>query len=137
MGAAADRDTLVGHYAEKRWALPSPNLSNFLAYSKLSSRPQLRRPVDRSKDQSYYLSAIPEASLARTLFPLAPYKKSEVREMAHKWGLPTASREESMGICFVGEKRRFDDFICALHSYATRTYHRAEDVLSHSSVHNS
>ena len=76
-----------------------------------ASRPQLRRPVDRSKDQTYYLAAVPEASLARALFPLAPYKKTEVREMAQKWGLPTASREESMGICFVGEKRRFDDFI--------------------------
>ncbi len=32
--------------------------------------------------------------------------------MAQKWGLPTATREESMGICFVGEKRKFDDFIC-------------------------
>ena len=74
--------------------------------------------MDRSKDQTYYLSAIPEASLRRTLFPLAPYKKFEVREMAKKWGLPTAAREESMGICFVGEKRRFDNFICRFRSIA-------------------
>jgi len=45
------------------------------------------------------------------LFPLARYTKPEVRALAHKWGLPTAQREESMGICFVGEKRRFDDFL--------------------------
>lgn len=76
-------------------------------------RPQLVRPKDRTKDQTYYLSSIPEASLARTLFPLALYLKTEVREMAKRWNLPTATREESMGICFVGEKRRFDSFICA------------------------
>lgn len=76
------------------------------------SRPQLLRPSDRLKDQTYYLSSIPEASLSRSLFPIAHLKKSEVREHALKWGLPTATREESMGICFVGEKRRFHDFIC-------------------------
>ncbi|KAI0636560.1 SIT4 phosphatase-associated protein-domain-containing protein [Trametes polyzona] len=101
----------TGHYADKTWARPPLNLSNLFAYDKIPPRPQLRRPADRTKDQTYYLSAIPEASLAQTLFPLAPYKKTEVREMAQKWGLPTAEREESMGICFVGEKRRFDDFI--------------------------
>ncbi|CDO73666.1 hypothetical protein BN946_scf185014.g136 [Trametes cinnabarina] len=101
----------TGHYADKSWARPSLRLSNMFAYDKIPTRPQLRRPVDRTKDQTYYLSAVPESSLARALFPLAPYKKTEVREMAAKWGLPTASRDESMGICFVGEKRRFEDFI--------------------------
>jgi len=101
----------TGHYADKTWA-PKPSLKSILLSGEaLTPRPQLMRPKDRSKDQTYYLSAIPEASLARVIFPLAPFRKSEVRAMAHKWGLPTAQREESMGICFVGEKRRFDDFI--------------------------
>lgn len=104
----------TGHYADKKWALPPLSVSNLFAYGRFPPRPQLRRPVDRSKDQTYYLSAIPESSLARALFPLAPYKKTEVREMAQRWGLPTAARDESMGICFVGEKRRFDDFICEM-----------------------
>lgn len=55
---------------------------------------------------------MPEESLARTLFPLAKYTKLQVKEMAAKWGLPTASKPESMGLCFVGEKRRFDQFLC-------------------------
>ncbi|KAI0822810.1 tRNA 5-methylaminomethyl-2-thiouridylate-methyltransferase [Trametes gibbosa] len=101
----------TGHYAHKTWARPPATLSNLFAHHRIPLRPQLRRPADRTKDQTYYLAAVPEASLARSLFPLAPYKKSEVREMAQKWELPTASREESMGICFVGEKRRFDSFI--------------------------
>ncbi|RPD66555.1 5-methylaminomethyl-2-thiouridylate-methyltransferase [Lentinus tigrinus ALCF2SS1-6] len=116
-GALFDRLTekdswlATGHYADKKWALPPLSVSNLFAYGRFPPRPQLRRPVDRSKDQTYYLSAIPESSLARALFPLAPYKKTEVREMAQKWSLPTATRDESMGICFVGEKRKFDDFI--------------------------
>ncbi|EED82467.1 predicted protein [Postia placenta Mad-698-R] len=85
----------TGHYADKSW-FPCKSL---------------RRPRDRTKDQTYYLSAIPEASLARTIFPLAPFAKTEVRAMAKKWELPTAQRAESMGICFVGEKRRFDGFL--------------------------
>ncbi|KAJ3484753.1 hypothetical protein NLI96_g5414 [Meripilus lineatus] len=90
----------TGHYARKSWTATSTG-----------TRPQLLRPSDRTKDQTYYLSSIPEQSLARSIFPLAQLQKSEVREHASKWGLPTAERAESMGICFVGEKRRFDDFI--------------------------
>ncbi|KAG1762644.1 tRNA methyl transferase-domain-containing protein, partial [Suillus occidentalis] len=51
------------------------------------------------------------SSLSRTLFPLESITKTEVRELAVKWNLPTAARQESMGICFVGEKRKFHDFI--------------------------
>ena len=139
-GTILTRETLnhqyfTGHYADKRWTLPSPTLRNLFAYSKFPSRPQLRRPADRSKDQPYYLSAIPEASLARTLFPLAPYKKTEVREMAQKWQLPTAAREESMGICFVGEKRRFDDFICVPHGCDSSVVRCAKLLPLNSTVH--
>ncbi|PSR77576.1 hypothetical protein PHLCEN_2v7766 [Hermanssonia centrifuga] len=100
-------DTWVatGHYAHKSWSSPLSFSSNILP------RPKLLRPVDRHKDQTYYLSAIPESSLSRTLFPLASFTKQQVREKAHEWNLPTAAREESMGICFVGEKRRFHEFI--------------------------
>lgn len=96
----------TGHYAKKGW---SPKLMS--DSESHAPRSQLLRPLDRSKDQTYYLSAIPESGLARTLFPLEDLTKKDVRALAEKWGLPTAKREESMGICFVGEKRRFDDFI--------------------------
>ncbi|EKM55235.1 uncharacterized protein PHACADRAFT_255702 [Phanerochaete carnosa HHB-10118-sp] len=90
----------TGHYARKGWDMEQS-----------SPRPKLLRPLDRLKDQTYYLSAIPESSLGRTLFPLAQYTKDQVKQMARDWKLPTAERPESMGICFVGEKRRFDTFI--------------------------
>ena len=37
------------------------------------------------------------------MFPIGDYTKDEVRKLAKKFNLPTANKEESMGICFVGE----------------------------------
>jgi tRNA U34 2-thiouridine synthase MnmA/TrmU len=93
---AHDRLTpYTGHYARKG----------------LSTEPTLLRARDTNKDQSYYLAAMPQSSLARTLFPIGDLTKVEVRALAEKYNLPTAARPESMGICFIGEKRKFSDFI--------------------------
>ncbi len=64
---------------------------------------QLTQAKDADKDQTYFLHQLTSEQLSYTLFPLGPYLKSEIREMAEKWQLPTAKRAESMGICFVGE----------------------------------
>jgi len=100
------KDTWIatGHYAHKSWSSRRKTARSY-------PRPKLIRPSDRNKDQTYYLSSIPEASLSRALFPLAQYSKPVLKEKAREWGLPTAERSESMGICFVGQKRRFEDFI--------------------------
>lgn len=63
---------------------------------------RLLRAKDENKDQTYFLYRITEEALKRTLFPLGQYDKSEVREMARERGLYTATKSESMGICFVG-----------------------------------
>ena len=44
--------------------------------------------------------------------PLAELKKEDVRKLAKYYGLPNADKEESMGLCFVGERGKFGDFIC-------------------------
>ncbi|KAI0726679.1 tRNA-specific 2-thiouridylase [Fomitopsis betulina] len=100
----------TGHYADKSWASAHAQGSG-PSDSDLSLRPTLLKPKDKAKDQTYYLSAISEESLARAVFPLAPYTKNEIRELAHQADLPTALRPESMGICFVGQKKRFDNFL--------------------------
>ncbi len=64
----------------------------------------LMRARDRTKDQTYYLSSVGEERLAHAHFPLAHLLKSEVRELAKKYQLPTADRRESMGICFIGTR---------------------------------
>jgi tRNA-5-taurinomethyluridine 2-sulfurtransferase len=44
---------------------------------------------------------------------LGEMRKTDVRLLAEKWKLPSARKRESMGLCFIGKKRKFADFICA------------------------
>ncbi|MCY4525278.1 MAG: tRNA 2-thiouridine(34) synthase MnmA [Anaerolineaceae bacterium] len=70
---------------------------------------RLLRAVDRQKDQSYVLSVMGQQQLAHALFPIGNYRKSEVRQMAREFGLPTAARQDSQDLCFLGDGdyRRF------------------------------
>ena len=62
---------------------------------------RLLRPVDRKKDQSYFLYPIRLEDLPFILFPLGSMTKEEVRKTAEQWGLHTARRLDSQDICFV------------------------------------
>ncbi len=73
-------------------------------------RPRLLKGLDPNKDQSYFLHAVPEAAIARTLFPVGELEKPEVRAIAERHDLVTARKKDSTGICFIGE-RRFRDFL--------------------------
>ncbi|GAA0568341.1 tRNA 2-thiouridine(34) synthase MnmA [Halomonas salifodinae] len=74
------------------------------------TRPRLLKGLDPNKDQSYFLHAVPEAAIARTLFPVGELEKPEVRAIAERHDLVTARKKDSTGICFIGE-RRFRDFL--------------------------
>jgi tRNA-specific 2-thiouridylase len=63
----------------------------------------LLRANDDNKDQTYFLHRVTASALARTLFPIGHLLKPEVRKLAAKFKLPTASKPDSQGICFVGE----------------------------------
>lgn len=56
---------------------------------------------DEHKDQLYFLFALNQEHLAKTLFPLSQYKKSEVKKLAEKYDLPPKSAKESQDICFI------------------------------------
>src|SRR3989339_194203 len=58
---------------------------------------------DENKDQTYFLHQLSQKQLSHVLFPLGDYTKPEVRKLAKKFDLPTAEKEESMEICFIGE----------------------------------
>lgn len=72
----------------------------------------LLRGVDPEKDQSYFLWAIDREALSRTLFPLGGMRKSVVRALAARLGLPNATKKDSQGICFLGPVS-MDDFLRA------------------------
>ncbi|CAM3528937.1 tRNA 2-thiouridine(34) synthase MnmA [Parendozoicomonas haliclonae] len=70
----------------------------------------MRKGLDPNKDQTYFLHAVGEEQLAKTLFPVGELEKSEVRAIAEKHDLVTHNKKDSTGICFIGE-RRFRDFL--------------------------
>jgi len=58
---------------------------------------------DSAKDQTYFLYRVSESALTKTLFPLGGLTKPEVRKIAKDQKLVTATKKESMGVCFVGK----------------------------------
>jgi tRNA-specific 2-thiouridylase len=62
---------------------------------------RLRRGLDASKDQSYFLFGLTQEQLARAIFPLGEMTKDRVRELARGLGLAVANKRDSQEICFV------------------------------------
>ncbi len=73
---------------------------------------ELRRSVDRAKDQSYVLFPLTREQRRRTLLPVGEWTKEELRAKARALGLPTADKQESQDICFVG-RGDYADFVRA------------------------
>ena len=69
---------------------------------KTNSYPAIFKPADKEKDQTYFLWGIEKSMLPKILFPLGELTKPEVRQLAKKYKLPTATKKDSQGICFVG-----------------------------------
>ncbi len=71
---------------------------------------QLLRGVDENKDQSYFLNALTQQQLSKAMFPIGHLPKEEVRKIAKEAKLATATKKDSTGICFIGE-RNFKEFL--------------------------
>ena len=78
----------TGHYAR-------------VEYHQGTDRFRLKKAKDQTKDQTYALYNLTQKQLSHTLFPLGGYLKSEVREMAAKYGMAVASKPDSQEICFI------------------------------------
>ena len=77
----------TGHYAQKRFE---------------NGRYIVSEGLDRHKDQSYVLWGLKQENLARTMFPVGGFQKSEIRKMALDWGYEDlANKPESYEICFI------------------------------------
>ena len=70
----------------------------------------LYKALDKNKDQSYFLAYVNKDIFKKVIFPLANMTKPEVRKIAKKLNLDTASKKDSTGICFIGE-RNFRKFL--------------------------
>ncbi len=71
---------------------------------------KLWRSPDPVKDQSYFLSHLTQAQVAKILFPIGALHKAQVRQMAQDWNLANKDRKDSQGICFLG-KIKYNDFV--------------------------
>ena len=71
---------------------------------------RLLRALDDNKDQTYFLSQLSKDQLKNVLFPIGDMPKPEVRKLAEKYDLITATKKDSTGICFIGE-RNFKQFL--------------------------
>ena len=78
----------TGHYAER-------------VYDYKTNRYILKRPKDRSKDQTYVLYGLTQYQLSKTLFPLGEYEKSDIHCIAEAAGLINSRKPDSQDICFV------------------------------------
>ncbi|NOY14889.1 MAG: tRNA 2-thiouridine(34) synthase MnmA [bacterium] len=76
---------------------------HYAKLAKAEGRWAIFRPVDKSKDQTYFLYQLKEEVLDYVVWPLGGLTKGKVRQMAGRIDLPNKNRPESMGICFVGE----------------------------------
>lgn len=85
----------TGHYAQIR---------------QTNGRTELLRGVDDNKDQTYFLNQLSSDVLEKVMFPLGHLPKTEVRKIAKKHNLATATKKDSTGICFIGEKN-FKQFL--------------------------
>lgn len=65
------------------------------------NRSQMRKAIDHSRDQSYFLFATTQEQLDYLRFPLADLEKPQVRGVAASLGLRIAAKPDSQDICFV------------------------------------
>lgn len=87
----------TGHYARIASVNPKPNGNKIV-----DQQYELLAAVDKNKDQSYFLYTLDQFHLAKILFPIGDYTKPQVRQLAKKFGLPTAEKKDSQGVCFIG-----------------------------------
>lgn len=94
----------TGHYAKSSFGA-------FLENFKEGSDVKLLQAEDTFKDQTFFLSQVPQLALRRSMFPVGTLNKHQVKEIADEIGLHRiAKKKESIGICFIGS-RTFQKFI--------------------------
>jgi tRNA-uridine 2-sulfurtransferase len=71
---------------------------------------KMLRGLDENKDQTYFLNQLSQDQLSKVMFPIGNLEKPRVREIAKEANLATATKKDSTGICFIGE-RNFKEFL--------------------------
>ncbi|UCD08255.1 MAG: tRNA 2-thiouridine(34) synthase MnmA [Dehalococcoidales bacterium] len=80
-----------------------------IEYNNISGRYLLKKASDKLKDQSYFLAFLSQYQLGQTLFPIGEYTKQEVRELARKYELDIAEKQESQDFIDAGYRSLIGD----------------------------
>lgn len=89
---------VTGHYAK-------------ILYDKETNQSRLFRADYKKKDQSYYLTSMPNNILNNIIMPIGHYTKPEIRDIANDYNLLTKDKPDSQGLCFVSQVGKFKDFL--------------------------
>lgn len=68
------------------------------------------RGADRNKDQTYFLAMMQPHQVRIAQFPIGHLLKPGLRDLAREFGLKTAEKKDSQGICFIGQVK-MEDFL--------------------------
>lgn len=82
-----------------------------------TGRVLLKRGIDKSKDQAYFLFSLTQDQLAQACFPVGDRAKDAVRDYARARRLPVADKPDSQEICFIPD----DDYATFVTSHAPDT----------------
>jgi tRNA-specific 2-thiouridylase len=116
----------VGEYASGRTPLPCAHCNADLKFATLADRARafdadcvatghyarvareeatgrylLKRGIDGTKDQAYFLFSLTQDQLAQACFPVGDRAKDDVRDYARARQLPVADKPDSQEICFI------------------------------------
>ena len=100
----------TGHYARTK-SIESAKSIKSLKSAQRVGKPAIQpanqiamlKGNDENKDQSYFLWTLNQDDLKHVIFPVGHIEKTQVRKLAAKFGLPTADKKDSQGLCFIGK----------------------------------
>lgn len=109
-GHYAQTEEITCHPERSEGSLSQKNKRDSSTTLGMTTQFLLKRSPDPIKDQTYFLSQLTQAQVAKALFPIGGFEKGAVRQLAEQFELPNALRKDSQGICFLG-KIPFDKFL--------------------------
>lgn len=138
--AICNRSLKFGSLLDQARALGADYLAtgHYVRRVEQNGRLLIAKGADLTKDQSYFLFALDQQQLARSLFPLGGFTKQQVRQMAAQRHLRVAEKSESQDICFIpdGEYVRFLEQACGREEPGGEIVHVSGQVLgAHRGVH--
>ena len=97
-------------YATEDLGAESIATGHYARVARLDGESALLKGLDPNKEQSYFLYAMGQYALSKTLFPIGHLHKPQIRAMAEQAGFDNSRKKDSTGICFIGE-RKFKEFL--------------------------